>query len=324
MRLQDWIGRVNGVAVAQVAPFVGLEIRGRRSAGPCPKCGEQRRSHNDRRPALSIFGTTGQKWKCHQCNVSGDAVDLVVAKMLGDHGKARDWFIDYGFIPDDRGIVYREPPKAAIGNSFRGEPPNPSEVETFWNACSPPSGKALTYAGVRNLVCGEMRQAPHREWAGFYDWWPASWSARWSLVCAAYDVRGNLAGIHARSILDDGKFPKTLWHKGGSKGMLFANAAAREWMSGAARPDGVVFAEGVTDFWRCCTSAPDKPIVGYTSGNETVLCDLPNGPAFIVMQDSDDNGAGDAYVDRILDTNPERSVYKLDWSKIQCPTFPTS
>ncbi len=326
----NWIDGVKTVSILQIAADTGLDV-GRKAVGPCPMCGARTRSGKDKRLPLRVSGPTQCYWKCYACSGQGDVVDLVAYKLTGakvagnENNKAVvDWFIDYGFLADSHGVYYREPPRpseATVREHVAAtEYPPQDQLQRLVDACSTPSGKALEYARSRKMdVCNEILQTPPREWAGWDGvgpWWPASWTARWSLVSCAFDSGGRLRGLHGRSVRDDSKFPKTLWHKGNASGLIFANQRALEWLRGGQAPERYLAAEGVTDFWTLCSlpATHGEAVVGYTSGGEKTVACLPAGPRLIIMNHNDK--AGDDYVARMLDANPERDVMQIDWVNV--------
>ncbi len=327
MRRNDWLTQTRTTGVLQIAAEIGLEAGPRKSAGPCLACGAVLRSSSgkDRRFALSVYGKHAERWTCFCCKANGDALDLIAYKLTGsscreaaDLTPVREWLIDYGFLQVG-GVRLREPPRPEVyirQIKTPDTPPPPDELERLWSACSPPSGKALAYIQSRYIQCDELRQTPPSSWSGWDGigpWWKKTWTSRWSIVAGAYTPDGKLAGLHARSIIDDGKYPKTLWHKGTIGGLLFANAKALEWMRGGKAASDVYVTEGVTDFWRCCSTAPERPVLGYTNGNEKALANLPSGPRFVVLQHNDKPGHD--YLERILDLDPTRDVYQVDWGR---------
>ena len=83
----QWIDTVKNTRIPQLLPLVGLTPGRLGSFGPCPACSEERRSKGDRRGSCGVHADK-RGWKCHRCNVKGDAVDLISWTHLG--GSSRE------------------------------------------------------------------------------------------------------------------------------------------------------------------------------------------------------------------------------------------
>jgi hypothetical protein len=97
---------MRGARAFDVAIAVGLREIGRTPSGwcigPCPACGAERRHtrSRDHRGAIGIGRGNPRGWRCWQCEVSGDGIDLVAFALrgkryrdLGDTARAevREW-----------------------------------------------------------------------------------------------------------------------------------------------------------------------------------------------------------------------------------------
>ena len=80
MNGEDWIARVRGFGVAEVAELLGLTVE-RGSIRPCPVCGAETRGSTDKRGPVGPR-PDGIGWHCHRCHAKGDAVALVAARVL--------------------------------------------------------------------------------------------------------------------------------------------------------------------------------------------------------------------------------------------------
>ena len=89
--LGAWIAEVKTRPIAQIAPALGLQRRGRDSFGPCPACAADRRGAGDRRGPI---GARGRGWRCWRCGVKGSPIDLIAWVELGrspTRGARDDW-----------------------------------------------------------------------------------------------------------------------------------------------------------------------------------------------------------------------------------------
>lgn len=79
---RGWIESVKNTKIPQILSTLGLQPGRLASFGPCPGCNEQHRGSDDRRGAC---GCTGDRraWKCHRCNIKGDALDLLAWTQAG-------------------------------------------------------------------------------------------------------------------------------------------------------------------------------------------------------------------------------------------------
>lgn len=89
----EWIADVKRRSIAQVAPALGIERRGRDSYGPCPACGADRRGSQDRRGPI---GARGYGWRCWAsgCDARGSGIDLIAWIEIGRpprRGDPGDW-----------------------------------------------------------------------------------------------------------------------------------------------------------------------------------------------------------------------------------------
>lgn len=100
-----WIQDAKTASVLSVGEAFGLSQKVGRSLSPCPICGSEARGSSDKRGPIGT-NTEGTAWKCHQCHVKGDTVDLaaycVGQKPLRDLDKGtvasiRAYFADQGF-----------------------------------------------------------------------------------------------------------------------------------------------------------------------------------------------------------------------------------
>ena len=81
----SWIDAMRGASIRSVAHELGLLVAPARGASGgsiygCPACGGERRhaSRRDRRGAIGIR-KDDRGWRCHECDSSGDAIDLVAS-----------------------------------------------------------------------------------------------------------------------------------------------------------------------------------------------------------------------------------------------------
>src|SRR5688500_18148612 len=78
----DWLGELRGLPLSRVAERLGFELRRGRSMAPCPSCGAERRGSEDRRGPVGIRRDE-LGWRCHRCDVHGDAGTLASYRFLG-------------------------------------------------------------------------------------------------------------------------------------------------------------------------------------------------------------------------------------------------
>jgi hypothetical protein len=78
--VNGWIAQIKRSGLSAAAGVARMSRRGRHWA-PCPACGAEKRGANDGRAPVGT--SEGGGWKCHACQVSGDAADLVAYAVAG-------------------------------------------------------------------------------------------------------------------------------------------------------------------------------------------------------------------------------------------------
>lgn len=249
-----------------------------------------------------------------------------------DMSWVRRWFSDRGWC-EARADAPRPPVRPApppvrrIGDGaarHNPDPPPAAEVSALWSACRPWGGETpegwpedpedvappayLLDRGYCPWAYAELgldvvRIAPSpRQWEakGWHSpgWWPAGWLGLFRLVFQAFDVRGNLASLHARLVptydrdrlvpICDGcgrdlarragprpgafagvvercecgwkPARKTTWPaRCSAEELLFADAGGQAVLRGEPQHQDVLVVEGVTDLLRAALVAPRVP-----------------------------------------------------------------
>ena len=226
----DWIERVRPFGVRAVAAMLGIEERGR-TLTPCPLCGVEERGSTDKRGPLGLTAD-GAGWTCFRCRVSGDAVALVAARVLG---KARpdgadDWrtvrakCAELGLCDGPTGAApVRLRPMPTPRPAAPPVRPPSAELVALWDgACSPVASDAEVAAFLRrrNLDPAEVERrelgraldaaATLPAWARFKG---RPWTeSGHRLLVGLYDARGELVSVQARSILADVPKGEKAWN----------------------------------------------------------------------------------------------------------------
>lgn len=248
MNGDQWIQRVRGFGVAAVAPELGLAERRSDSLAPCPVCFAEARSSSEPNGRGPIgLRRDGAGWQCHRCKASGDAVNLVAARLLGrvkcesadDWRAVRAWCAERGLC--DGGAAGAAPAKLRPLPAPR--PPAPpvrppqAEVRALWNRSRSVADDAAVAAWLRaRNIAPELIE--HR--GGLYflaralpegalPAWARFKGKPWSesghrLLVALYDARAELVSVQARLILADA--PKGV-SKSGNPAPVLDEAATR-------------------------------------------------------------------------------------------------
>jgi len=284
-----WLESVKGYGVAGVGQAFGLTFAERPAPGnlsPCPACSSEKRhpSRRDRRGAVGLT-RDGAGWRCHECDVHGDALDLAawlaVGRVPGKGDPAwrevRAACASCGLCsPDSRGAA----PPARLRPVPATRPPAPparppaAEVLNAWQACRPVTSdpEVSAWLTARGLSPGVIelrdlaralptnRQLPRWMSCRRRDredldpsWLPGSYR----VIVPMRGPDGQIEALHARA-LDKNAEPKAASPMGCEvRGLVMADARAVFMLAGDARPASLVIVEGVPDFLTWATRAED-------------------------------------------------------------------
>lgn len=318
----SWTARLGPLLAVDVARELGLEVRENPSGwsiGPCPACDADRRhpSRKDRRGAIGVGSKHPEGWRCHECDASGDAIDLVAyvlegrrcRELAGDRkDRVREWCERFAGV--DGGRRYRpttkEPPRY----------PAADELAQLWEICGPvvddvEAAAWLTARGIdpelvaardlaRALPIGAGAVAP--AWAAFErESGPArSWDeAGFRLIVPLYDAAGVMRSVIARRITE-GKGIKGVSPTGCKRSeLVMADAMGRYALEhGRAHAElgdrpVLVVAEGEADFL-CWATEPYRGARfgtwGIVSGSwsKGIAARVPSGAALVIATDHDE------------------------------------
>lgn len=331
-----WLERMRGVGVLAVAKALGLDVQpARGSSGGsfrCPACNAQRRhtKTSDRRAAAGVRND-GRGWRCFQCDVSGDALNLVAYALRGtslpnlsDVGTAdvRAWCERWlGLGPTSAS----SPSSAASRPPPFVEPPKPpryppvSEVRALWAACKPVTdmpevadwllSKRLDPQAVAD---GDLARALHPgvplpRWTRFRvegdavsDWCAGGYV----LIARLVDTAGNTRSVLARSVRP-GREPKSRAAGGFERrGLVLACPLALQVLALGAkpawwptdRPMRVEVAEGEKKWMMRATLRQDElapACLGIESGSWTaeLAARIPDKSSVFIATDPNEAGA---------------------------------
>lgn len=315
----EWIERGRDLAVLDVARSLGLDVtptRGTTSPGhfACVVCGADRR-HTKRRDPRGAAGILpdGKGWHCHQCDASGDALDLV----RHVHGEgAREWVERFLVLPVSRGgrVGVDRPAKAAKKPAPPPFPPA-ADVEALADACGPTAddegvsrwlrSRGLDPARVDALggmVVALPEGAPCPPFAHVGKR-PRAWSrADLRAICPLYDSTGTPRSALARRIVPTADLPKSVSAQGFSRvGLVVANGVAVDVLRGeAATPPHIVIAEGEVDALTWAHEHPTAAVFGIFAGAWTgdFARALPAGVPVLLATHHDPDG--DRYAAKVI------------------------
>jgi hypothetical protein len=298
--------------VLKIAAGLGIETQpARGSSGgafPCPSCSAPRRhtKTRDKRAAVGVR-RDGQGWRCFQCDVSGDALDLVAYHLRGDRlaklhdsGKAevREWCLQWlgsAFFVARKPSASRSATPAAAKKPVRAYPPA-EEVSSLWAlATSPSTDSAVAswlseHRGIDPAIVAtkELARAlgPNAEdlprWAGFGGDADKPWRS-WAsvgvrLVVPLFDASGGMRSVLFRRVFETtGQWPPKSMAVAGFEraGLVMANAPARRLLMHPqpfAEGTRIVIAEGELDWLTDCLAwarSDEIAIFGVISGSWT-------------------------------------------------------
>lgn len=322
---------MRGVSVLGVAKRLGLEVQpARGSSGGgfrCPACNAQRRhtKTSDKRAAAGVRND-GLGWRCFQCDVSGDALNLVAYALRGkslpelhDSGIAevRQWCETWLGLDH---CAETWPPTAAVASE--PEPPRYpplDEVRAFWASCGSVNDDPVVSGWLRERraldpsVIAELDLAraigPDEgslpPWAGYGGYRDKPWrswpSQGLRLVVPLYAADGGMRSLVFRRVFDTGRDwpPKSMAANGYQRaGLVMANAVARHLLEhplAQASEMCVVIQEGETDWLTGCQTwarRDERAVFGLVSGSWTsdLAARIPRRARVIVRTDNDAGG----------------------------------
>lgn len=316
----EWIERGRELAVLDVARALGIEVtpsRGTTSPGhfACVACGADRR-HTKRRDPRGAAGILpgGKGWHCHQCDASGDALDLV----RHVHGEgAREWVERFLVMPRaDRPVrsgLHRPAQPTKSPATF----PPAADVEALADACGPTADDEGVSAWLRSrgldpvrvdalggMVAALPDGAPCPPFAHVGKR-PRAWSrADLRAVCPLYDSTGTPRSALARRIIPAADLPKSVSAQGFSRvGLVVANDVAVAMLRGTGEaPPHIVIAEGEVDALTWAHEHPTAAVFGIFAGAWTgdFARALPAGVPVLIATHHDPDG--DRYAAKVIGT----------------------
>lgn len=257
----SWIDEASQRNVAEVAQQLGIELR--RHTGhyscKCLKCGEERRhkKRRDPRGAVRMPFARPDYWHCIQCEVWGDAIDLVACRLFGapyrdlhdgQRAEVRGWFLlDPNPAPKTPRWKRQKPANVAWENADAAYPPI-REVEALWEASRPVSGdaQALGYLAYRGIAWEPLEEHdcvrvlpldyPCPEWAHLGHKNPRPWTRTGHrLIIPLYDWHGNPRSVIARSV-ERAPALKSVGALGQRRGLVMAGTYGRQMLASGNHP----------------------------------------------------------------------------------------
>lgn len=308
-------------SIVEVASLLGLHPGRSASLSPCPACGAEVRGQDDKRGPIGTR-RDGRGWRCHRCDVGGDAVDLAGWVRFGGRLGAGDprWpellrnLASLGLVGPG-GAPARAAPS-------RSSPPPETEVAELWDCCrlagdDPAVAAWLERRGLDVSLVEDRDLARAVPAGGALPRWARccgrSWAEGWRCMVPTWGAAGALVGLRGRWVLPDDppRCVKAAAPRGGAVGvlagplgrLLLARGVAPGWWP-AGRPLVVVVAEGEVDLlaWATCFGEADEAapaVLGVVAGAWTpeIAARVPDGAEVVIATDHDK--AGDEYARQI-------------------------
>jgi hypothetical protein len=315
-----WFSLMQRAPVPNVAAGLGMKMmRSHGASGGsifcCPACQAERRhpSTRDRRGALGVR-RDALGWRCFECDVSGDAIDLVAFRLHGKRFRELDtrarsavaeWcreFTGTTHAIDYAPLTAAEPEPVAY--------PSTAEVFDLWTRCERIEGTTAEYLRNRHV---DPEAVADRDLARILTTdrlprWASLGGRSWAgtghqLIVPCFDELGALRSVLARSAT--GAAPKSIGPSGFSRrGLIMADRVAQQVFQSGQRPQWfgahelrIVVAEGEVDFLLAATSASDADeyahaSLGIFSGSFTpsIAERIPDRSVVVIATDDDEPG----------------------------------
>ncbi len=288
--------------IFDIARRAGLDfLRGSADDKKVIRCVEAAsHSNGDKHPSAWLHGPTNSGG-CSACGARWSAKTFAAA--VG---------VDWSALLDRS----ESAPAKSISRIAPAPPPPqrilPSEIEALWSASRAvdatqvfPAEQDLRvafYLSARRWFAPALaaldliRVTPIPYLYDWPSWWPKSWASSWRLITRGYDAAGNIASVHARSIIP-GQTPKTRWPKGFPAGYLFADRRGVALLRGdTGEIDKILIVEGLSDLIAMSLAVADAQrshaILGITAGATKTLREIrwPNELPIVIATDHDDAG----------------------------------
>jgi len=334
----SWLDNIKAQPVLTVAKLLGLETKATRGASAgsifgCPACSAKKRhtKRRDKRGAIGLRGD-GKGWQCHQCDQTGDGLDLVSwemtqARFSETHDKAKviTWCKDM-FGGDDSSPPPRmqavSAPAAPVVDEPEQEPAYlTDQALELWDACHRLSSDADAVAYVRSRgisdpglledwnTCRVLPKDCTPSWTYHSPdgGAPKPWAETGHrLIFPLYDVHGQIRSVLARAIVPSERKSTTA---GPRSGLILLDGAVLDWLR-RYRPqvdDAVLHVvEGEIDFVLRCEAIQNEPlshgVVGITSGSWKKAHAWKMPYPIHVRLDTDNDDQGDKYARHIVST----------------------
>ena len=351
---REWLERMQGVHVLSVAAALGLRCAPARGASGgsifgCPGCAAERRhaSRGDRRGALGVRHD-GTGFRCMECDISGDAIDLVALVLRGKRfrelgtvarDEVRQWcgnFTGAEVSPADASASAAPPPV---------QYPPEGEVRNFWECCLPvDTDSAVSEYLASRKVWPKLVTAFDLARVLPVDQVLPGWASRWDidlkrpvnwvetghrLIVPLYDARGLMRSVLARSI-DRAAPIKSFAPSGFSRaGLVMAEGFGRWLLASGTRPEWwpsstelrVVVAEGEIDFLTAATQWSDAAecapaTLGIVSGSWSPEVAARIADRSIVVVATDKDKSGERYATVIAESFARRDVQVERWEPV--------
>ena len=290
--MAEWVDRMRARDVPDVARALGLDYAPPKGSSggsfPCPACNAAKRhtKSGDKRGAAGVR-RAGDGWRCFQCDVSGDVLDLVSWVEAGgplasrgdeDKARVRAWCLDFLGLTDTPFVPRKRAPAPMRFDPLPSYPPV-DEVGAVWSAAQPVTSDAAVVRwmeherpehGHARMDAGAVTdldlarvlplEAQLPTWAGFMPEggeWRSFASVGNRLAVPLYDVEGVLRSLVFRRAFEgaSGKHKSSAVNGYQRVGLVFMCPLARAMFAARALPEWwtgeaatLYVAEGETDY----------------------------------------------------------------------------
>lgn len=327
----EWIDRMRGAPVLEVATALGYSIEGHKQAATshtiaCPACAQSKRhtrTEPDGRKGRGAVGIHKRKpygWRCFQCDAHGDAITFASFAIAGasykdlrvEHkAKVREWCQQWTHTAPTSSTPAPEPPRY------------PLDVAEFYAGCVrvDEDEDVRRYLLGRSIDAGlvaDLDLARALPVDAVLPRWARTWAQESRrLIVPLYDPHGVMRSVIGRSIDREVDVKSKAPYGFDRAGLVMACSLGQQLLQHGQRPEWwpadrlltAVIVEGEPDYLSAASQWSDAAeyapaTFGFVEGawSEQHASRIPDGSRVVLVPHLDESGKGERYADAITKT----------------------